>query len=151
MVELFQCTWTMPPGRPPRSSSRLSDFSQSAATICIRVSLALICCSWQGNNLLKRSHILQEFLTRIHRNKMSEKLVSLQYRIYSMMVTSQAFGVRIEFTSKCKTKHTLIPEISTHTTSNRRTSDGNSCYFESKTAQCNFWVSCMRRFFTGHF
>lgn len=33
-------TWTIPPGRPPRSSSRLSDFSQSAATICIKVPFA---------------------------------------------------------------------------------------------------------------
>lgn len=31
----------MPPGRPPRSSSRLSDLSQSAATICINVPVAL--------------------------------------------------------------------------------------------------------------
>lgn len=38
-----EATWTMPPGRPPRSSSRLSDFSQSAATIFINVPFALIC------------------------------------------------------------------------------------------------------------
>lgn len=34
-------TWTMPPGRPPRSSSLVSDLSQSAATICIKVPFAL--------------------------------------------------------------------------------------------------------------
>lgn len=36
-------TWTMLPCRPARSSSRLSDLSQSAPTICIRVPVALIC------------------------------------------------------------------------------------------------------------
>lgn len=35
-------TWTIPPGRPPRLSSRLSDLNQSAPTSCIKVPFALI-------------------------------------------------------------------------------------------------------------
>lgn len=35
-------TWTIPPGRPLRLSSRLSDLSQSAPTSCINVPFALI-------------------------------------------------------------------------------------------------------------
>lgn len=42
-------TWTILLGRPPRSSSRLSDLSQSAPTICIKEPFALI---WSRENYL---------------------------------------------------------------------------------------------------
>ena len=49
-------TWTILLGRPPRSSSRLSDLSQSAPTICIKVPAALI---WSRENyLVQKTEIL---------------------------------------------------------------------------------------------
>lgn len=46
-------TWTILSGRPPRSSSRLSDLTQSAPTICIKVPFALI---WsRENNLVQKT------------------------------------------------------------------------------------------------